>query len=41
MQIHHQKLQQREGDTVRRAGVWFNPSAGLEDFTRYLYANGG
>lgn len=41
MQSYHQKLQQREGDTVKRAGIWFSPNAGLEDFTTYLYANGG
>jgi ABC-type glycerol-3-phosphate transport system substrate-binding protein len=41
MQTYHQKLVQREGDTVKRAGIWFNPSANLEDFTTYLYANGG
>jgi multiple sugar transport system substrate-binding protein len=41
MATYHQKLVQREGDNVKRAGIWFNPSAGLEDFTTYLYANGG
>jgi ABC-type glycerol-3-phosphate transport system substrate-binding protein len=41
MVTHHQKLVQREGDTVKRAGVWFGAGAGLEDFTTYLYPNGG
>ena len=41
MTNYHQKLVQREGDNVKRAGIWFAPSAGLEDFTTYLYADGG
>jgi multiple sugar transport system substrate-binding protein len=42
MAAHHLKLVQREGDTVKRAGVWYNAmGGGLEDFTTYLYANGG
>jgi multiple sugar transport system substrate-binding protein len=41
MATHHQKLVQREGDTVKRAGVWFGAGASLEDFTTYLYPNGG
>jgi multiple sugar transport system substrate-binding protein len=41
MAAHHLKLVQREGDAVKRAGVWFNAmGGGLEDFTTYLYANG-
>ncbi|HJQ93813.1 MAG TPA: extracellular solute-binding protein, partial [Candidatus Thermoplasmatota archaeon] len=38
---NHQKLVRREGDRVTRAGIWFNPGGGLEDFTTYLYTNGG
>src|SRR5688572_7118125 len=42
MVTHHQKLTQREGDTVKRAGIWFNAmGGGLEDVSTYLYANGG
>ena len=41
MATHHQKLVQRDGDTVKRAGIWFSPGGGLEDFTTYLYTNGG
>lgn len=41
MATHHQKLVQRDGDTVKRAGIWVSPGGGLEDFTTYLYTNGG
>jgi multiple sugar transport system substrate-binding protein len=42
METYHQKLVQREGDTVKRAGVLFGPlNSGLEDFTTFLYPNGG
>jgi ABC-type glycerol-3-phosphate transport system substrate-binding protein len=38
----HQKLVRREADKVTRAGIWWNVlGSGLEDFTTYLYANGG
>jgi ABC-type glycerol-3-phosphate transport system substrate-binding protein len=41
MATSHQRLVQREGDTVKRAGVWFGAGASLEDFTTFLYPNGG
>src|SRR5262249_52518084 len=37
----HQKLVRRDGDRVNRAGIWFTGGATLEDFTTFLYANGG
>jgi multiple sugar transport system substrate-binding protein len=36
-----QKLVRRDGDRVNRAGIWFTGGATLEDFTTFLYANGG
>lgn len=42
MGTYQQKLVQREGDTVKRAGIWFSAmGGGLEDVTTYLYPNGG
>ena len=42
MATYQQKLVQREGDTVKRAGILFNAmGGGLEDITTYLYPNGG
>ena len=42
METYHQKLVQRDGDTVKRAGILFNAlGGGLEDITTFLYPNGG
>jgi multiple sugar transport system substrate-binding protein len=42
MQTYQQRLGQREGDTVKRAGVLFGPlNSGLEDVATFLYPDGG
>ncbi|HEX2038076.1 MAG TPA: extracellular solute-binding protein [Chloroflexota bacterium] len=41
MTTNHQKLVRREGERVTRGGVWFSGGTNLEDFTTFLYANGG
>ena len=38
---NHQKLVRREGDKVTRSGILFGGGTSLEDFTTFLYANGG
>ncbi|MBI3971604.1 MAG: extracellular solute-binding protein [Chloroflexi bacterium] len=41
MTANHQKLVRRDGDKVTRAGIWFSGGTSLEDFTTFLYSNGG
>ena len=38
---NHQKLVRREGGKVTRSGILFGVGTSLEDFTTFLYANGG